>query len=202
MTIAEWSLCVWQTSPSVRQLTVLCFCYLQWNSHIISTLNMDKIVITSNTSILSTFKNYATLLQRWNYPETLIMLWLVVGMWCVCVPGLSITSSDWLEMYHCIVRFYSLIQLTQNLPNDLSLGFYLGDIKSLRITKVISLLVWCGVWNENNEQCWSRDHWHHWPMTSVRTWATSVRGLPGNLRWLLLLICWWFCPVQILGWLE
>ena len=56
-------------------------------------------------------------------------------------------------MYHCIVRFYSLIQLTQNLPNDLSLGFYLGDIKSLRITKVISLLVWCGVWNENNEQC-------------------------------------------------
>ena len=48
-------------------------------------------------------------------------------------------------MYHCIVRFYSLIQLTQNLPNDLSLGFYLGDIKSLRITQVISLLVWCGM---------------------------------------------------------
>ena len=48
-------------------------------------------------------------------------------------------------MYHCIVRFYSLIQLTQNLPNDFSLGFYLGDIKSLRITKVISLLVWCGM---------------------------------------------------------
>ena len=165
MTIAEWSLCVWQTSPSVRQLTVLCFCYLQWNSHIISTLNMNKIVITSNTSILSTFKNYATLLQRWNYPETLIMLWLVVGMWCVCVPGLSITSSDWLEMYHCIVRFYSLIQLTQNLPNDLILGFYLGDIKSLRITKVISLLVWCWMKIMSSVDHVTTDITDQWPVS-------------------------------------